>query len=62
VQVDLTGLAPGTYQLTPKVSFGNLNLKVESILPGTVEVTIIDPKAITPTPTFTPTPTRTPTP
>jgi YbbR domain-containing protein len=53
VQVDLTGLAPGTYQLTPKVTIAGYTLKVESILPGTVEVTIINPKAIIPTPTTT---------
>jgi YbbR domain-containing protein len=40
VQVDLTGLAPGTYQLTPKVSINKQNVIVESILPGTVEVVI----------------------
>jgi YbbR domain-containing protein len=50
-QVDLTGLAPGTYQLIPRVSFGDLALKVESILPGTVEVVITDGSTLTPTPT-----------
>jgi YbbR domain-containing protein len=50
VQVDLTGLAPGTYQLTPKVFIPLLNITVESILPGTVEVVIFDPRLITPTP------------
>ncbi len=48
VQVDLTGLAPGTYQLTPKVSIAQQNMTVESILPGTVEVIITN--TITPTP------------
>jgi len=48
VQVDLTGLAPGTYQLTPKVSIAQQNVTVESILPGTVEVIITS--TITPTP------------
>jgi hypothetical protein len=46
--VDLTGLTPGTYQLTPKVSNGQQNVTVESILPGTVEVIITF--MITPTP------------
>jgi YbbR domain-containing protein len=50
VQVDLTGLAPGTYQLTPKVSITQQDLTVESILPGTVEVIISSPS----TPTHTP--------
>jgi YbbR domain-containing protein len=64
VQVDLTGLTPGTYQLTPKVSGAGQNVTVESILPETVEVIIINPKAITPTPSaITPAPTAiTPTP
>lgn len=48
VQVDLTGLTPGTYQLTPKVSIVQQNVRVESILPGTVEVIITS--ALTPTP------------
>ncbi len=48
VQVALTGLAPGTYQLTPKVSVVQRNVTVESILPGTVEVIITN--MLTPTP------------
>ncbi|HEX7542067.1 MAG TPA: CdaR family protein [Anaerolineales bacterium] len=50
VQVDLTGLTPGTYQLTPKVSIAGQNLTVESILPGTVEVIITSINTKTPTP------------
>jgi hypothetical protein len=49
--MDLTGLAPGTYQLIPKVSITQQKLTVESILPGTVEVTITIPGTITLTPT-----------
>jgi len=48
VEVDLTGLTPGTYQLTPKVLIIQQNVIVESILPGTVEVIIS--RTITPTP------------
>jgi YbbR domain-containing protein len=48
VQVDLTGLTPGTYQLTPKVSIVQQNVTVESILPGTVQVIITN--TITPSP------------
>jgi len=48
VQVDLTGLTIGTYQLTPKVSISQQNVTVESILPGTVEVIITS--SLTPTP------------
>jgi YbbR domain-containing protein len=47
VQVDLTGLSAGTYQLTPKVS-PLLNIIVESIIPSTVEVIIAS--LIQPTP------------
>ena len=50
VQVDLTGLTPGTYQLIPKVSLVQQKVKVESILPGTVEVIITNVKTLTPTP------------
>jgi hypothetical protein len=50
VQIDLTGLSPGTYQLTPRVFITQLNITVESILPGTVEVIITIIGAITPTP------------
>ncbi|HEY5269312.1 MAG TPA: CdaR family protein [Anaerolineales bacterium] len=50
VLMDLTGLTPGTYQLTPKVFITQLNVTVESILPGTVEVIITSTSTITPTP------------
>ena len=40
VSVDLTGLAPGTYQLTPTVTIMITGIRVETILPGTVEVII----------------------
>lgn len=50
VQVDLTGLTAGTYQLTPRVSIAGQDLTVESILPGTVEVIITNASTVTPTP------------
>ncbi len=50
VEVDLTALLPGTYQLTPKVTLVQQNLIVELILPGTVEVVIAKIGAATPTP------------
>ncbi len=50
VEVDLTGLLPGTYQLTPKVTLLQQTLIVESILPGTVEVVISKIGSATPTP------------
>jgi hypothetical protein len=40
VQLDLTGLTPGVYQLTPVVTVTKQGVTVESILPGTVEVVI----------------------
>jgi YbbR domain-containing protein len=48
VTVDVTGLAPGTYQLTVTVEILVADVVVESILPNTVEV-VISP-AVTPTP------------
>jgi len=51
VNVDLTGLEPGTHQLTPKVEVLVSNVLVESILPGTVEVIIFVSGTQTPTPT-----------
>ena len=62
VRIDLTGLGIGTYQLTPVVIVVGEGVTVQSILPGTVEVTIIKGTAITPTPTLTSTPTLTQTP
>jgi YbbR domain-containing protein len=59
VRIDLTGLIIGTYQLTPIVIVVGEGVTVQSILPGTVEVTIT--KEIATTPTFTPTSTPTPT-
>ena len=38
VTVDVTGLEAGTHQLTPKVEVLISDVKVESILPGTIEV------------------------
>jgi YbbR domain-containing protein len=51
VSLDLTGLEPGTFQITPKVELGMSELRLESVLPQSVEVTIT---ASTPTPTVTP--------
>jgi YbbR domain-containing protein len=48
VQLDLTGMGPGTYQLTPVVSFPSQDITVESILPQTVEVTITTPATPSP--------------
>jgi YbbR domain-containing protein len=50
VTVDVTGLGPGTYQLTATVEILVADVVVESILPNTVEVVIV----IAPTPTPTP--------
>jgi YbbR domain-containing protein len=48
VAVDVTGLGPGSYQLTPAVQILASNLTVESLLPNTIEV-VLTPKA-SPTP------------
>lgn len=50
VTVDVTGLEPGTHQLTPKVELLVSNVLVESILPGTVEVILGPPQTPSPTP------------
>jgi YbbR domain-containing protein len=52
VLVDLTDKGPGTYQVTPTIQLANTDLRVVSILPATLEVTIV--KAPTPTPTKKP--------
>ncbi|MBI3175722.1 MAG: hypothetical protein HYZ25_18525 [Chloroflexi bacterium] len=57
VTVDLTGLTAGTHQLTPKVEILIADVMVESILPGTVEVTLVPSGTPYPLPTHTPTPT-----
>lgn len=49
VQVDLTGLTSGTYQLTPIVTVDKQGVTVQSIQPGTVEVTITKVTTLTPT-------------
>ncbi len=43
VRVDVTGLAPGSYQLSPVVQILASGVSVESLLPGTVEV-VLTPK------------------
>ncbi len=57
ISVDLTGQGPGTYQLVPRVEMPSAELKLESILPGSIEVTV----GLAPTPVPTPkTPVPTP--
>jgi len=60
VTIDLTGVVPGTYQLAPRVSLSIDELRVESILPGSIEVIVEPAPTPTPTPTVTVTPTATP--
>lgn len=64
VVVDLHGLGPGSYQVTPQVIFLSDQLRAENVLPGQIEVTIgqITPTPTVPTSTPTLTPTVTPTP
>lgn len=56
VVVDLTGLEIGTYQLEPIVEILPDGLYLQSLTPGTVEVTIQEQPTPTVTPTTTPTP------
>ena len=50
ITIDAIGLSEGTHQLTPNVQILISNLQVESILPGTVEVTLAPNTNPTPTP------------
>ncbi len=50
VKVSVTDLGAGTYQLTPTVEVLVENIVVESILPGTIEVTLALPGTSTPNP------------
>ncbi len=54
VIIDVSGLDEGTHQLEPKVSVLFSEITVESILPGTIEVTLINGSLETPTPTPAP--------
>jgi YbbR domain-containing protein len=56
VSVDLTGQGPGTYQLVPRVQMPSTDLKLESVLPGSIEVTITQAPTPTPTPKVSLTP------
>ena len=50
VTVDVTGLAIGTHQLTPKIEVLISNVRVQSLLPGTVEVILVSSPTPTPKP------------
>lgn len=52
VVVDVTGLEPGVYPLTPQVNLLSDLIRVEAVLPETLEVTIVSGPL--PTPTITP--------
>lgn len=58
VIIDLTNVVAGTYQFAPRVTLSVPELRVESILPSSIEV-VVEPA---PTPSPTATPTRTPRP
>lgn len=50
VFVDLAGLGIGTHQLTPSVEILNDAIKVESLLPESIEVILSEASTVTPTP------------
>lgn len=60
--IDLAGVTSGTYQLAPRVELAIAELRVESILPGSIEVVVGPAGPATPTPRPTPQPTPTPKP
>lgn len=49
ISIDVSGLTIGTHQLEPKIEVSVAEIKVESVLPGTIEVTL----SYAPTPTST---------
>jgi YbbR domain-containing protein len=58
VVIDLTNVVSGTYQFAPRVTVSVPELRVESILPSSIEVVVDTAPTVTPSPT----PTRTPRP
>jgi YbbR domain-containing protein len=54
VSVDVSGLLPGTHQLKARVEILVSDVSVESILPGTIEVTLVLSGTATPPPTPAP--------
>ncbi len=69
VVLDLTGFEPGLHTIAPQVDILPQEVRMESILPVTIEVNIMLPPTVTPTPTLSQTitttvtgPTITPTP
>lgn len=66
VTLDLTGVTEGTYQNAPRVTLPIEELRVESVLPGSIEVVVEALRNVrrtpSPTPTRTPQVTTTPTP
>ena len=51
--VDVSGLNPGTYQVTPEIALPN-GVELVSISPGSVSVTLSAPATPTPLPSPTP--------
>ncbi len=69
VTIDLTGVGAGTYQFAPKVVVSISELRVESILPSSIEVVVeskilgtLTPEPQSTVPLQSATPTQTPTP
>jgi YbbR domain-containing protein len=62
VILDLNAVSEGTYQFAPRVEITVNELKVESILPSSIEVVVEQRPKNTATPIFRPTPTPTPSP
>lgn len=58
--VDLTGLETGTHQAVPQPQILIADIRVQSINPGTIEVTIVQGTPSLPAPAVTPAPTRKP--
>jgi YbbR domain-containing protein len=59
VIVDVAGLAAGVHQLKPRVPVVSGALRVQNIVPDTVQITLTDLSTPTPAPALNPTPTPT---
>jgi len=47
--IDVEGLTNGSHQLTPLIEILNNAIKVESVLPESIEITLSDAPPVTPT-------------
>ncbi len=56
LMLDLTGMKEGTFTMTPRIEFPSSDFKMETLLPSTIEVTIVKSGSRPPKPIQTPAP------